>query len=118
MLSVAEKLTNCILKNGITVRTLKEWQRIKKLDFDADFNTIVNGIRERFLSLAQKRIDFDDNWLDFAALPEGKYSEEIRTELFHMAEAGYNRGYVGGFFDREQLFCLADDCGSDDNEGT
>ena len=103
-MSLAKKITEFILQNCLSVGTLQEWQQVTKLDLDKDYTKIVNGIRERVLELIQKRIDPDDNWLTFAALPDnGEYPDDFVELVLGLAAAAYERGYVDGFKDRDEL---------------
>lgn len=103
-MSFAESIATKILKCGITIRTLREWQRESKADSDIAFENICDGIRERVLNLIQRRVS-DDDWLSFAALPDSeKYKEEFTSIAFEKACDAYARGYIDGFSDRESLF--------------
>lgn len=104
-MSLAEKMAAKICELGLTARTLREW--LEATNTGNDIAVLQNDIHATILTAIQKRIDFDDYWLDFAALPEkdkGNYPDEFINLVYKNAAAGYARGYIEGFMDRELLF--------------
>ncbi len=54
-------------------------------------------LTDKIVDAVKIRVDFDDYWLDFAAVPEGKnYTNET---VWHTGVKGYEVGYEQGFID-------------------
>ena len=102
-MSLAENMAQLICENGLTARTLREW--IEVTDAGNDIDALQKSVCSTILTAIQNRVDYDDNWLVFAEIPDdSKYPEEVVALIYKKAAAGYARGYVEGFIDREHLF--------------